>query len=34
MSNGVTNYADQFDAQHMTVGGAAGVLTVDAVPAG
>jgi hypothetical protein len=34
MSNGVTNYADQFDAQHMTVGGAAGVLTVDQVPPG
>jgi hypothetical protein len=29
MTNGVTNYLDQFDPAKMTVGGAAGLLTVD-----
>jgi hypothetical protein len=34
MSNGVTNYNDMFDPRNMTVGGAAGVLTVAQVPPG
>jgi hypothetical protein len=34
MSNGVDDYSALFDTQEMTVGGAAGVLTVDGVPAG
>jgi outer membrane protein assembly factor BamB len=34
MSNGSTDYAAAFDPTQMTVGGAAGVLTVDAIPAG
>jgi hypothetical protein len=34
MTDGVTNYANLFDETKMTVGGAAGVLTVDQVPSG
>ena len=34
MNNGSVNYEDQFDPELMTVGGAAGVLTVDQVPPG
>jgi hypothetical protein len=34
MANGVTNYNDMFDPRNMTVGGAAGVLTVAQVPPG
>src|SRR5262249_3038987 len=34
MTNGVDDYRTRFDPQQMTVGGAAGVLTVDSVPAG
>ncbi len=34
MSNGVDDYATLFDKADITAGGAAGVLTVDAVPAG
>ncbi|MDQ1433227.1 MAG: hypothetical protein QOF59_43, partial [Actinomycetota bacterium] len=34
MSNGVTNYSSQYDVRNMTVGGAAGVLTVAQVPPG
>ena len=32
MQNGTTDYQQQFDPARMTVGGAAGVLTVDASP--
>jgi hypothetical protein len=34
MTNGTSNYASLFDAGGMTAGGAAGVVTVDAVPEG
>jgi len=34
MTNGQTNYAQLFDLGNMTVGGAAGVLTVGQVPSG
>jgi hypothetical protein len=34
MTNGTTNYLSQFDLSKMTVRGAAGVVTIDAVPAG
>ena len=34
MTDGVTNYSDLFDEEKMTVGGAAGVLTVSEVPPG
>jgi hypothetical protein len=34
MTNGVDDYATQFDPNNMTVGGAAGVITVDEVPSG
>jgi hypothetical protein len=34
MTDGATDYADLFDVGDMTVGGAAGVLTVSAVPGG
>ena len=34
MTNGRTNYQQQFDLNQMTISGAAGVLTIDAVPAG
>jgi hypothetical protein len=34
MTNGQTNYANLYDLDNMTVGGAAGVLTVGQVPAG
>jgi Malectin domain/Kelch motif/Abnormal spindle-like microcephaly-assoc'd, ASPM-SPD-2-Hydin len=34
MTNGSTNYENQFDPAKMTAGGAAGVVTVDEVPAG
>jgi hypothetical protein len=34
MNNGSVNYEAQFDPELMTVGGAAGVLTVDQVPPG
>jgi Malectin domain/Abnormal spindle-like microcephaly-assoc'd, ASPM-SPD-2-Hydin len=34
MTNGSTNYESQFDPAKMTAGGAAGVVTVDEVPAG
>ena len=34
MTDGVTDYAALFDESKMTVGGAAGVFTVDAVPPG
>jgi N-acetylneuraminic acid mutarotase len=34
MVNGSANYESQFDASKMTAGGAAGVVTVDEVPAG
>jgi Malectin domain/Abnormal spindle-like microcephaly-assoc'd, ASPM-SPD-2-Hydin len=34
MANGVTDYRDHFDAAGMTAGGAAGVVTVDAVGEG
>jgi hypothetical protein len=34
MTDGVTNYLGMFDASGMTAGGAAGVVTVDAVPDG
>ncbi|MGZ4704177.1 MAG: outer membrane protein assembly factor BamB family protein, partial [Acidimicrobiales bacterium] len=34
MTDGVTDYANLFDEGNMTVGGAAGVLTVSQVPAG
>ncbi|MGI9457830.1 MAG: malectin domain-containing carbohydrate-binding protein [Aeoliella sp.] len=34
MTNGVTNYLDQFDDTELTAGGAAGVLTIDAASSG
>ncbi len=34
MSNGITDYRNQYDPQKLTAGGAPGVLTVDALPAG
>ena len=34
MTNGTTNYLNQFDKNGMVVGGAAGVFTIAAVPAG
>ena len=34
MTNGIDNYADLFDADEMTAGGAAGVLTVERVSEG
>lgn len=34
MANGVTDYLDQYSLANLTPGGAAGKLTVDAVPAG
>ncbi len=34
MTNGTSNYESLFDPTNMTAGGAAGVTTVDAVPAG
>ncbi|MDQ1380229.1 MAG: hypothetical protein QOJ71_948, partial [Actinomycetota bacterium] len=34
MSNGATNYGNMYDVRNMTVGGAAGVLTVAQVPPG
>jgi len=34
MTNGTSNYASLYDPSAMTAGGAAGVMTVDAVPAG
>ncbi len=34
MTNGTTNYRDLYDPQQLTAGGAPGVLTVDALPAG
>ena len=34
MTNGSTNYLDQFDLDQMTISGAAGVVTVDTVPKG
>ncbi|MGH9269020.1 MAG: hypothetical protein ACRD0D_12700, partial [Acidimicrobiales bacterium] len=34
MTNGVSDYLSLFDPAQMTAGGAAGVVTVDAVPAG
>lgn len=34
MSNGVTPYTGLYDIENITPGGAAGVMTVDAVPAG
>jgi hypothetical protein len=34
MTNGSANYENQFDPAKMTAGGAAGVVTVDEVPAG
>ena len=34
MTDGHTNYADLFDTSNMTLGGAAGVLTLDKVPPG
>ncbi len=34
MTNGTTNYLDQFDLSQMTISGAAGVVTVDNVPDG
>jgi outer membrane protein assembly factor BamB len=34
MTNGVSNYASLFDESNMTVGGAAGVLTISEVPPG
>ena len=34
MTNGVSNYEHLFDAEQMTAGGAAGLLTVEKVPAG
>ena len=34
MTNGNTNYLDQFDLSQMTISGAAGVVTVDNVPGG
>ncbi len=34
MTDGSTNYADLFDETKMTVGGAAGVVTIDQVPPG
>jgi hypothetical protein len=34
MTNGTTNYLSQFDLKNMTVRGAAGVVTIDAVPPG
>ena len=34
MTNGITNYLDQFDLDQMTISGAAGVVTVDNVTSG
>jgi N-acetylneuraminic acid mutarotase len=34
MTNGVADYLTRFDPDNMTIGGAAGVITVDEVPAG
>ncbi|OWY23589.1 choice-of-anchor D domain [Sphingobacteriales bacterium UPWRP_1] len=34
MTNGTTNYLNQYNIDQMTIGGAAGVLTVDNVPEG
>ena len=34
MGDGVTDYLDLFDPENMTAGGAAGVMTVDEIPAG
>ncbi|OWY20548.1 choice-of-anchor D domain [Sphingobacteriales bacterium UPWRP_1] len=34
MTNGTTNYLNQFNIDQMTIGGAAGVLTIDNVPEG
>lgn len=34
MANGTTNYLSQFDPRNMTVRGAAGIVTIDDVPAG
>jgi len=34
MTNGVDGYPTQYDTSNMTIGGAGGILTIDAVPAG